>query len=67
MYVCLCHGFTTTDVTREVTGGCRSVAAFYRNLGVRPQCGKCVSEVRRLVRGAKPSEGGGAEPAGDAD
>jgi len=63
MYVCLCHGFTDGDVRAALTdGGCRSVAAVYRHLADRPQCGKCVPDVRGMVqqhcRGA--AAGGGA-------
>jgi bacterioferritin-associated ferredoxin len=68
MYVCLCHGFTDGDVRSALKGGCRSVAAVYRHLADRPQCGKCVPEVRHMVnqhcRGAGDSAcGGGAMPA----
>jgi bacterioferritin-associated ferredoxin len=49
MYVCLCHGFTDRDVRGALNGGCRSVAAVYRHLADRPQCGKCVPEVRHMV------------------
>lgn len=50
MYVCLCHGFTDGDVKGAIAQGCRSVAAVYRHLADRPQCGKCVPEVRSLVQ-----------------
>ncbi len=49
MYVCLCHGFTDTQVKRAVAEGRRSVSGVYAALGGRPRCGKCVGEVRALV------------------
>lgn len=67
MYVCLCHGFTERQVDACVQGGARSVADVYRRLEVRPQCGKCVTEIRdRLGCGRRcapapqeaPREGG---------
>lgn len=50
MYICLCHGFTDGDVRNAIDGGCRSVAAVYRHLADRPQCGKCVPEVRSMLQ-----------------
>ena len=49
MYICLCHGFTDRDVRGAIAGGCRSVAAVYRHLADRPQCGKCVPDVRGML------------------
>jgi len=51
MYVCLCHGLTTRDITQQAQSGCGSVAGVYKRLGCRPQCGKCIPDVRRLVDG----------------
>jgi len=36
-------------VRKALDGGCRSVAAVYRHLADRPQCGKCVPDVRCMV------------------
>lgn len=58
MYVCLCHGFTDGDVRKALAGGCKSVAAVYRHIADRPQCGKCVPDVRSMVNreGGTPTE-----------
>jgi bacterioferritin-associated ferredoxin len=48
MYLCLCHGFTDGEVRRLDAG---TVAEVYRALNVRPDCGKCVPFVHRIVRG----------------
>ncbi|WP_298721425.1 (2Fe-2S)-binding protein [uncultured Ferrovibrio sp.] len=58
MYVCLCHGFTDGDVRNAIAGGCRSVSSVYRHLADRPQCGKCVPEVRGLLDQHKGHRGG---------
>lgn len=62
MYVCVCHGFTDSQVRDLATRGCRSVAEVYRCLsgGEPPQCGKCVPYVREMVRPAAAAP----EPAG---
>ncbi|HEX6956679.1 MAG TPA: (2Fe-2S)-binding protein [Ferrovibrio sp.] len=56
MYVCLCHGFTDGDVRKAIADGCRSVAAVYRHIADRPQCGKCVPDVRSMVNGQGVAE-----------
>jgi bacterioferritin-associated ferredoxin len=50
MYVCLCNGFTDGQVRQVSTAACGSAAEVYRQLGVRPRCGKCVPMVREMVR-----------------
>jgi bacterioferritin-associated ferredoxin len=63
MYICLCHGLTTRDITRHAQNGCGSVAGVYKRLGCRPQCGKCVPDVRRLVDGCQAArEAAAGEP-----
>lgn len=54
VYICLCHGFTDTQVKRAVAEGRRSMRDVYAALGGKPRCGKCVSEVRALVAPAPP-------------
>ena len=58
MYVCLCTGLSDRTIRAAVEAGCRSVAQIYRACGERPQCGKCVAQIRDLIT-ASP----GAEPA----
>ena len=53
MYLCICNAITDRQArahnTASVgTAGC-SVAAFYRALGVKPKCGKCVRGVREML------------------
>jgi bacterioferritin-associated ferredoxin len=54
VYVCLCHGFTDTQVKRAVAEGRRSVSDIYAALGGKPRCGRCVGEVRAIVACAPP-------------
>lgn len=51
MYVCICHGFTDSQVRDLTAQGCRSLSQVYRSLsGEPPQCGKCVPYVRDMLR-----------------
>jgi bacterioferritin-associated ferredoxin len=53
MYVCVCHGFTDSQVRDLTAQGCRSLAQVYRCLsGEPPQCGKCVPHVRAMLKSA---------------
>lgn len=49
MYVCLCHALTDREVRAKAAHSGASLATVYRNLGVRPKCGKCVPFVRAIV------------------
>ena len=48
MYLCICNAITDRQARTHGTGAC-SVAAFYRALGVKPKCGKCVPLVREMI------------------
>jgi bacterioferritin-associated ferredoxin len=50
MYVCLCNALTSGEVKQIVDGGCRSVASVYKRLGCRPNCGKCVVEMKQILK-----------------
>ena len=58
MYVCICNALTERRVTQSIRSGARSPAAVYRDAGVRPRCGKCVEEIRRML--PQPAPDGGA-------
>jgi len=53
MFVCLCNGFTERQVRECLDNGARSVAGVYRCLG-KPQCGKCIGQVREMVAVERP-------------
>lgn len=50
MYLCICNAITDRQARLRGTAsaGC-SVSAFYRALGVKPKCGKCVRGVREIL------------------
>jgi len=48
MYLCICNAITDRQA-RSHRGASCSVAAFYRALGVKPKCGKCVPLVREML------------------
>lgn len=50
MYVCLCKGITDTQIREAVDGGAESVRAVRDQLGASSQCGRCVSQVREIVK-----------------
>lgn len=50
MYVCICNAITDGQVGTALSQGCASVGEVFRHVGERPNCGKCVREVCRLVQ-----------------
>ena len=50
MYVCLCNGFTDRCVDRAVAGGASTPAQVYTSIGVAPQCGRCITEIRLRIK-----------------
>ena len=48
MYLCICNAITDRQARSHRSASC-SVAAFYRALGVKPKCGKCVPLVREML------------------
>ncbi|HSY79619.1 MAG TPA: (2Fe-2S)-binding protein [Verrucomicrobiae bacterium] len=48
MYLCICNAITDRQARSHRSASC-SVAAFYRALGVKPKCGKCVPLVREIL------------------
>ena len=49
MYLCICNAITDRQARSHGTTADYSVAAFYRALGVKPKCGKCVRVVREML------------------
>jgi bacterioferritin-associated ferredoxin len=50
MYVCICHAITDSQVRHALGQGCRSVSDVFRRVGERPNCGKCVPDLCRMLR-----------------
>lgn len=53
MYVCICNGLTDRDFRHAAQQGARTVAAAFRTLGEKPQCGCCLSCARQVMEEAK--------------
>jgi bacterioferritin-associated ferredoxin len=49
MYLCICNAITDHQARSHGADAECSVAAFYRALGVKPKCGKCVPMVREIL------------------
>jgi len=49
MYLCICNAITDHQARLHGSASGGSVAAFYRALGVKPKCGKCVPLVREIL------------------
>lgn len=64
MYVCICNRITDRQIRAEAPPVRCSVAEFYRSLGIKPKCGKCVEAVREIIE-ANAACNPMAENAGD--
>ena len=65
MYVCSCNAFTDADVKAVASPAGDSVAAVFRCLGCRPQCGGCVLTIRKILDTVNTKiEWPGRQPAG---
>jgi bacterioferritin-associated ferredoxin len=61
MYVCNCNGLKASHV-REVLPQCAKPTDVFKKLECRPQCGRCVSDVKQLLQQQKtPRYGAAAE------
>ncbi|HTW86888.1 MAG TPA: (2Fe-2S)-binding protein [Candidatus Binataceae bacterium] len=49
MYLCICNAITDRQARAHGHASRCSVADFYRALGVKPKCGKCVPTVREML------------------
>jgi bacterioferritin-associated ferredoxin len=49
VYVCICNAVNERSVRQAIVRGCRTVGEVYRGCGVRPQCGKCGTDIARFI------------------
>ena len=49
MYLCICNAITDRQARPHTASAGCSVAAFYRALGVKPKCGKCVPALKQML------------------
>jgi len=52
MYICICHAVTDSTIRQAVHRGASSFRELSFNTGCGTQCGSCVSEVRKVMKGA---------------
>ncbi|MCF8466015.1 MAG: (2Fe-2S)-binding protein [Sneathiella sp.] len=50
MYICLCNALTDRDVKSAVSLGAQRIANVYEMLGAAPQCAKCSTHIRDIIR-----------------
>ncbi len=50
MYVCNCNGIREREVRAAIEGGARTPADVFRRCQTKPQCAKCVCDMRRMIQ-----------------
>ena len=53
MYVCNCNGLRERDVRTAIDRGAARPAEVFRHCQSRPQCAKCVCDMRRMIEADK--------------
>ena len=53
MYLCNCNGIRQRDAYAAVCAGARKPAEVFRHCGAKPQCAKCVCDLRRMIQDAE--------------
>jgi bacterioferritin-associated ferredoxin len=56
MYVCNCNALTEKQIREAIAKRPRDAAAVYRYYDCQPQCGRCVCEVREMLRAAREAK-----------
>ncbi|MFC4236115.1 bacterioferritin-associated ferredoxin [Thalassospira xianhensis] len=54
VYVCNCNGLGSRKVAAAIVDGASTYRAVLSECGVKPQCGKCRSEVEALIGRLSP-------------
>ena len=49
MYVCNCNGIRERDARAAIEAGAVRPAEIFRRCQARPQCAKCVCDMRRMI------------------
>lgn len=58
MFVCICNALRDKDLSLAAGDDARNVAEVFRRCGRRPQCGKCLPDVARMIEDARELETG---------
>ena len=49
MYVCNCNGIRERQVRAAIEAGAQRPAEVFRACGSRPQCARCVCEIKDMI------------------
>jgi bacterioferritin-associated ferredoxin len=49
VYICNCNGIRERDVRAAIDSGALRPAEVFRHCAARPQCAKCVCDMRRMI------------------
>ncbi len=49
MYVCNCNAIRERTVQSAIESGAFTAKAVFDHCGARPQCAKCVCEIRQMI------------------
>lgn len=49
MYVCNCNGIRERDVRAAIENGATRPAEIFKACGARPQCARCVCEMKQMA------------------
>jgi len=61
VYICNCNAIRERDVNLAISGGACTPRQVFDHAGCRPQCAKCVCEIREMIDDAQVSYGLAAE------
>lgn len=50
MYVCNCNGIRERDVRAAIDGGASRPAEIFRACGSKPQCARCVCDMKEMIQ-----------------
>jgi bacterioferritin-associated ferredoxin len=53
MYICNCNGIRERDAHAAIARGACRPAEVFRHCGVKPQCAKCVCDLKRMIEDAQ--------------
>ncbi|WP_082179988.1 bacterioferritin-associated ferredoxin [Asticcacaulis sp. AC402] len=55
MYVCNCNGIRERDVSAAIASGACTPKQVFDHAGCRPQCARCVCDMREMIDDAQVS------------
>lgn len=56
MFVCICNALRDRELSEAARTGAASVGDVFRRCGRKPQCGKCLPDVARMIEDARALE-----------